>query len=64
MKEMEDLLEALRVIRYICEQNKDCCHCPLRDADETCTLGKELPVCWELVDEVPKVRLFKDIEEA
>ena len=59
MKEMEDLLEALRVIRYICEQRKECCHCPLCDVNEECVLEKEAPVHWELVDKVPETRLFK-----
>ena len=59
VKEMEDLLEALRCIRYICERQEECCHCPLCDVNEECVLEKEAPVHWELVDKVPETRLFK-----
>jgi len=60
VKEMENLLEALRCIRYICEQQEECCHCPLCDANEECVLGKEAPACWKLVEKVPETRLFRE----
>jgi len=57
---MEELLKALKLIRDTCNQCKFCHECPLYGKEAGCLTQADGPGNWELVEEVPRVRLFKE----
>jgi len=58
VEEAEKLLEALKVIQSTCEQQQECCYCPLQYLEGMCALEKEPASYWDLVDWVPGVSLI------
>jgi len=57
---MKELLEALKIIKGVCQQHEHCWSCPLFDEEGNCPIGEYYPSEWELVDEIPEIRLFKE----
>jgi len=61
---MEELLKALRLIKNTCCQHERCSKCPLCTGESKngfyCYMDDKLPYEWELVDEAPKIKLFKE----
>ena len=71
---MEELLKALILIQDTCQQHVFCRKCPMycRDfvrsdnagRDDTiscCNIKNSNPALWKLVNDVPEVKLFKEV---
>lgn len=58
---MEELLKALKLIKNTCNGRESCLKCPLFNGKATCYVKANLPCGWELVDEVPKIKLFEEV---
>lgn len=60
-EELNEIIEALRVIKDVCEdQNGNCKQCPLRSADDECGICDEEPRDWEIYDpnDPPEIKLI------
>ena len=45
-----DIIEALKIIRNLCEEMENCDVCPLRYDNDYCTLEKVCPQDWLIAD--------------
>lgn len=62
-KELNQIMEALEVIRVVCQDQNGCCKiCPLRSTDYGCALADsdKYPKDWEIYDpnDPPEVKLI------
>ena len=46
---MEELINALKVIRDVCNDSKDGCkNCPLSGHSDECLVNESIPECWDI----------------
>lgn len=50
-----EILEALDMIRYICEQYKECENCPFANRDEVCQIHYTRPELWNVKKETERI---------
>lgn len=58
--EKKELLSALKLIRAVCEKQTNCEDCPLSCNYDECSITKALPSNWNLIDDEPNWRAFKE----
>ena len=48
MRSEQEIINALKLIKDVCEESKECVKCPIRDKDNGCSLGF-FPNDWVLL---------------
>lgn len=55
----EEIINALQVIKDVCNKNEKCVMCPLRSRGVGCTLMNTFPNQWEIKNNETNWRAFK-----
>lgn len=60
----EEILKALKVIQHTCKEQDhggivDCLSCPLADEGRHCIINEQVPLAWDIKNEVGIWRAFE-----
>lgn len=56
----KEVINALKVIKEVCENTEMCRFCPLRNGYDSCSLRSEIPSKWKLNEPREPFRAFKE----